>query len=213
MNFFKKLKIFKRDSSDRKYLDNLISKLPDSSLLAKDILSELNNSKTKCIIDKDIKGSYYVYLNDTMYLCDKQSEKENYERLCVISHESVHSVQPKFLQNINFILSNLEIIAFVIFLILYFLKVERLYIYLGYLVVAIISMIPRIILEFWAMIKAPKVAKKYLEKQKVKSEDINKIYDYYKFSTMVLMPVAVIGFFTYKIIRIIIATILFKIYI
>ena len=213
MNFFKKLKIFKRDSSDRKYLDNLISKLPDSSLLAKDILSELNNSKTKCIIDKDIKGSYYVYLNDTMYLCDKQSEKKNYERLCVISHESVHSVQPKFLQNINFILSNLEIIAFVIFLILYFLKVERLYIYLGYLVVAIISMIPRIILEFWAMIKAPKVAKNYLEKQKVKSEDINKIYDYYKFSTMVLMPVAVIGFFTYKIIRIIIATILFKIYI
>lgn len=212
MNFFKKLKIFKRDSSDRKYLDNLISKLPDSSLLAKDILSELNNSKTKCIIDKDIKGSYYVYLNDTMYLCDKQSEKENYERLCVISHESVHSVQPKFLQNINFILSNLEIIAFVIFLILNFLKVERLYIYLGYLVVAIISMIPRLILEFDAMIKAPKLAKQYLEKQKLKSEDINKIYDYYKFSTMVLMPVAVIGFFTYKIIRIIIATILFKIY-
>ena len=212
MNFFKKLKIFKRDSSDRKYLDNLISKLPDSSLLAKDILSELNNSKTKCIIDKDIKASYYVYLNDTMYLCDKQSEKENYERLCVISHESVHSVQPKFLQNINFILSNLEIIAFVIFLILNFLKVERLYIYLGYLVVAIISMIPRLILEFDAMIKAPKLAKQYLEKQKLKSEDINKIYDYYKFSTMVLMPVAVIGFFTYKIIRIIIATILFKIY-
>lgn len=213
MNFFKKLRIFKRDSSDRKYLDNLISKLSDSSLLAKDILSELNNSKTKCIIDKDIKASYYVYLNDTMYLCDKQSEKENYERLCVISHESVHSVQPKFLQNINFILSNLEIIAFVIFLILNFLKVERLYIYLGYLVVAIISMIPRLILEFDAMIKAPKLAKQYLEKQKLKSEDINKIYDYYKFSTMVLMPVAVIGFFTYKIIRIIIATILFKIYI
>lgn len=211
MNFLKKLKIFKRDSRDRKYVDNLISKLPDSSLLAKDILNELNNSKTKCIIDEDIKGSYYVYLNDTMYLCDKQNEKKNYERLCVISHESVHSVQPKSLQNINFILSNLEIIAFVIFLILYFLKVERLYIYLGYLVVAIISIIPRLILEFWAMIKAPKVAKNYLEKQKVKSEDINKIYDYYKFSTMVLMPVAVIGFFTYKIIRIIISTILFKI--
>lgn len=213
MNFLKKLKIFKRDSRDRKYVDNLISKLPDSSLLAKDILNELNNSKTKCIIDKDIKASYYVYLNDTMYLCDKQNEKKNYERLCVISHEAVHSVQPKFLQNINFIFTNLEIIAFVVFIILYFFKLERLYIYLGYLGVSIISMIPRLILEFDAMIKAPKLAKQYLEKQKLKSEDINKIYDYYKFSTMVLMPVAVIGFFTYKIIRIIIATILFKIYI
>ena len=208
MKFKDKIHIFNKKSKLRKELDLLISNLPNSNIIAKDLLEELGNKKTKYIFDKDIKGSYYVYLNDTIYLCDKQKEKNNYERLCVIAHESIHSIQPKFLQNLNFILSNLELVCFVVFLILYFLKLNRLYIYLGYITFAVLSMIPRLILELWALTKAPKLSKKYLEKNSIDKNDVDKVYNLYTFSTKLLMPVAIIGFFTYKLVRMFIATIL-----
>lgn len=208
MKLIDKFKIFKKSSTIRKKLDKLISELPNNDIMARELLNELDNTRTKCIFDKDINGSYYVYLNDTMYLCDKQSKQTNYERLCVIAHESIHSVQPKFLQNINFILSNLEIVSFFIFLVLCFFKINKSIIYLGYLVVALLSMVPRLILELWALIKAPKLSKKYLETHNIAREDIEKVYNSYMFSTKVLMPIAIIGFFTYKFIRIIIASIL-----
>lgn len=208
MKFKDKIQIFNKNSKLRKELDFFISSLPNSDVIAKELLYELGNKKTKYVFDKDIKGSYYVYLNDTIYLCDKQKEKNNYERLCVIAHESIHSIQPKFLQNLNFILSNLEIVCFVVFLILYFLKLNRLYIYLGYITVAVLSMIPRLILELCALSKAPKLSKKYLEGKSIDKNNVDKVYNLYTFSTKVLMPVAIFGFFTYKFIRMIIATVL-----
>ena len=208
MKFKDKIQIFNKKSKLRKELDFFISSLPNSDVIAKELLYELGNKKTKYVFDKDIKGSYYVYLNDTIYLCDKQKEKNNYERLCVIAHESIHSIQPKFLQNLNFILSNLELVCFVVFLILYFLKLNRLYIYLGYITFAVLSMIPRLILELWALTKAPKLSKKYLEKNSIDKNDVDKVYNLYTFSTKLLMPVAIIGFFTYKLVRMFIATIL-----
>ena len=69
-------------------------------------------------------------------------------------------------------------------------------------------MIPRLILELWALTKAPKLSKKYLEKNNIDTNDVDKVYNLYTFSTKLLMPVAIIGFFTYKFIRMIIATVL-----
>lgn len=208
MDFFDGIKIFKKDSSIRKDLDSIIEKLPNSEIIAKSLLKNLGNDETKCVFDKDIKGNYYVYLNDTIYLCDRQNKKYNYERLCVIAHECIHSIQPKWLQKLNFIFSNLEIIFFVLAIILYFFKITNIYLFLMYFAIAIFSIIPRTVLEIWAMLNAPKLSKKYLEEENFKDGDIKKVENVYNFSTKLLMPLAIIQMFFFKLLRIVLVSIL-----
>lgn len=208
MDFFDGIKIFKKDSSIRKDLDSIIEKLPNSEIIAKSLLKNLGNDETKCVFDKDIKGNYYVYLNDTIYLCDRQNKKYNYERLCVIAHECIHSIQPKWLQKLNFIFSNLEIIFFVLAIILYFLKITNVYLFSMYIAIAIFSIIPRTVLEIWAMLNAPKLSKKYLEEENFKDGDIKKVENVYNFSTKLLMPLAIIQMFFFKLLRIVLVSIL-----
>lgn len=208
MNFFDGIKVFKKDSFIRKELDSVIEKLPNSEEIAKDLLKKLGNKKTKCLFDEDIKGNYYVYLNDTIYLCNKQNKKDNYERLCVIAHECIHSIQPKWLQKLNFIFSNLETIFFVLAIILYFLKITNVYLFSMYIAIAIFSIIPRLVLEIWAMLNAPKLSKKYLEEKNFEKDDIKKVENVYNFSTKILMPFAIIQMFFFKLLRITLISIL-----
>lgn len=208
MSFFEKIKVLNKNSNIRKYLDNVIGKLSSSDIIAKDILKSLNNKKTKYVFDEDIKGNYYVYLNDTIYLSSKQSDKNNYERLCVISHECIHSIQPKWLQNINFIFSNLEIICFVIFIILSFLKKSNVYLYSVYLVIVTLSIVSRTILELWAIKKAPQISKAYLDNKKLNKEEVQIVDDYYTFLSKLLTPFAIIQIFFFKLIRLLIISII-----
>lgn len=203
MSFFDNIKVFNKKSSIRKEVDDIIGKLPSSDIIAKDILNKLDNKKTKSIFDKDIKGNYYVYLNNTIYLSDRQNEKSNYERLCVIAHECIHSIQPKILQNLNFILSNLEVVIFVVYLLLFFLKVNIQKFYLVYLIIAIFSLVIRTILELWAISRAPKLSKEYLEEKNVDEINVKKVENVYNFSTKLLTPFALIQMFFWKILRII----------
>lgn len=207
MSFFEKIEVLKKDSSKRKELDNIIEKLPSSDVVAKDILKIIGNDKTEYIFDEDIKGNYYVYLNDTIYLSSKQSDKKNYERLCIISHECIHSIQPKWLQNLNFIFSNLEIISFVVFIILYFFKITNVYMYISYLIIAILSIIPRIILEVWAIKKAPLISKEYLNNKILNTKEVEKVNNTYTFLSKLLTPLAIIQIFFFKLVRIILVSI------
>lgn len=208
MSFFDNIKVFNKKSSIRKEVDDIIGKLPSSDIIAKDILNKLDNKKTKSIFDKDIKGNYYVYLNNTIYLSDRQNEKNNYERLCVIAHECIHSIQPKILQNLNFILSNLEVVIFVVYLLLFFLKVNIQKFYLVYLIIAIFSLVIRTILELWAISRAPKLSKEYLEEKNVDEINVKKVENVYNFSTKLLTPFALIQMFFWKILRIIAITLI-----
>lgn len=208
MSFFDNIKVLNKNSDIRKELDNIIGKLPSSDIIAKDILRILNNNKTKYVFDEDIKGNYYVYLNDTIYLSSKQSDRNNYERLCVISHECIHSIQPKWLQNLNFIFSNLEVIYFVIFIVLYFFKISNMYIYITYLAIVVLSIIPRTILELWAIKKAPRISKEYLKKKLSDAKDVEKVDNTYRFLTKMLAPLQTIQLLLYKILRVILVSIL-----
>ena len=208
MKFFDNIKVFNKNSDIRKEVDSIVGKLPDSDIIAKELLEKLNNKKTKSVFDKDIKGNYYVYLNDTIYLSDKQNQKDNYERLCVIAHECIHSVQPKLLQNFNFIISNIEIIIFVLYIFLFLFKINNIYFYIIYLALVILSIIPRLILELWAITKAPKLSKKYLEEKNIEKDNINKVERVYNFSTKILTPFALIQMFFFKIVRLIVITVI-----
>ena len=200
MNIKDKFKLYIKGKNDKYNIEEIVNNLPDNQVITKDTLNKLKNSTTKMISDEDIKGNYYVFLNDTIYLSTKNTKK--YNRLTVICHECVHSIQNKTLQLINFVLSNIEIIAFVI---LFALKIFNIlsnistYLYIG---IVIVSVIPRIILEIDASLKSIKLTKEYVNEKigNNEAEFVNKIVN---FQVKAMLPLLLIDVILWKIIRII----------
>ena len=172
MNLKEKFSIFIERSDISRDLKDEISKLPANEELTKEILYMLNNKHTKVVLDEDIKNSYYVYLNDTIYLSNREKAKNNSSRVVLTAHEVRHSIQSKYLQIINFVLSNVELIAFVINIILFIFKKFSMTNILVYLGIVVISIIPRMILEFDAVINSIKITRKYL-KDKINDKKLN----------------------------------------
>ena len=173
MNIKDKYKMYIKGKNENYDIEKIVKKLPDNTTITKDILQKLDNKTTKMVSDDDIKGNYYVFLNDTIYLSNKNTNK--YNRLTVICHECVHSIQNKALQLINFIFSNIEIIAFVILL---FLKIFNAFDgKFVYVAIVAISLIPRFILEIDASLSSIKLTKEYVNKKLdgTKAEFVNKI--------------------------------------
>ena len=143
-------------------LNDIILKLPRNKEVAEEILKLLQNENTKCVLDKDIKNSYYVYLNDTMYISDNDKTKNDGTRICLVAHECWHSIQSKLLQKLNFIFSNIELVLFVIVAIISFFTTSSLPVYI-YAIINIISLIFRFILEQGAIKNSLIVSKQYLK--------------------------------------------------
>lgn len=212
MNLKEKFSSFNEKSEISKKLSDEVSKLPANEELTKEILSMLNNKHTKIVLDEDIKNSYYVYLNDTIYLSNREKVQNNSSRVVLTAHEVRHSIQSKVLQILNFILSNIELIAFIISIILFFFKKFSMINILVYLGIVIVSIIPRMILEFDAVINSIKITKKYL-KQKMSKDKLDEIISIYKFKINILMPLFIFNLIYGKIIRMIILTIAYYFFI
>lgn len=199
MKFFKVLKYFKKGSKELQEANNIVEKLPENSVIAKDILNIVSNNKTKVVFDKNIKNSYYIYFKDTIYISSKE-KNNNFHRCLLIAHECRHSIQSKLVQKINFILSNLELIFFILtFIILMCFKVY--YIKYVYLVVCILSMIPRIYLELDAIFSSLKISNSYVS-TKLDKKETEKLNDIYTSQIKILLPISIIPLFIDKIIRI-----------
>lgn len=205
MEFIKKLKILKKGSEERNIVTNIIDTLPDNYEVAKDILKAINNNTTKVVFDKDIKNNYYTYLNDTIYLTEnkKYTKKNRDGRICVIAHECRHSVQSKILQNLNFILSNIELLSFIIMIVLLLFKIINIMLVCIYISIVILSTIPRLILEIDAVKKSVKIAKDYLQ-QKLKTEDVETVNNFYLIHTKTLLPLFIFSLLFEKIVRVVI---------
>lgn len=212
MNLKEKFSTFNEKSEISKKLSDEISKLPANEELTKEILSMLNNKHTKIVLDEDIKNSYYVYLNDTIYLSNREKVQNNSSRVVLTAHEVRHSIQSKVLQVMNFAFSNIELIAFVINVILFIFKKFSIINILAYLGIVIVSIIPRMILEFDAVINSIKITKNYL-KQKMSKEKLDEIISIYKFKINILMPVFIFNLIFGKIIRLIILIFTYKFFI
>lgn len=208
MNLKEKFSTFNEKSDISRDLKDEISKLPANEDLTKEILYMLNNKHTKVVLDEDIKNSYYVYLNDTIYLSNREKAKNNSSRVVLTAHEVRHSIQSKFLQIINFVLSNVELISFVINIILFIFKKFSMTNILVYLGIVVISIIPRMILEFDAVINSIKITRKYL-KDKINDKKLNKIISIYKFKINILMPLFIFNLIFGKIFRIVILVLAF----
>lgn len=103
---------------EKEEVERYIKKLPSNIDIATEVLSILDNNKTKVILSENIKGNYYSFINDTMYISKISENTNGYNRAVVICHECRHSIQNKKVQLMNTILSNLTLISYVVFLIL-----------------------------------------------------------------------------------------------
>lgn len=140
----------------------------------KEILEYLNNNDTKIIEKEDFKGSYYSYINNTIYLADEnKSVKSKEEKFIVLCHECVHSIQNKFLQAINFYSSNIEIVLSILVIFLLAIKTGFVrYLIIPYFLILLLNMIVRFCLEKDAVKKSFKMAK---DMNKYEEYDIQKI--------------------------------------
>lgn len=209
MKLLDKFRYFKNNTKERKKIQDIIDKLPDNEIIAKEILAENNNTKTKIVLDVDIKNSYYIFLNDTIYLSNKNKASTRYSRLCLIAHECKHSLQSKVLQVINFLISNIELIFFVLFAILGLLNFKNSFIPNIYYITVILSIIPRLILEFDAVYSSVKISEKYVE-QKLSKNEADMVHLVYSFQVKVLVPMLVFSLVIWKVIRSIIIFVIYK---
>lgn len=207
-----KLKIFKNMKDSK--VAQITEKLPENEILCKQILNVIGNNTTKVVIDKDIKNSYYVYLNDTIYISNSQNTQSDYSRLCLIAHECIHSMQNKKTQLFNFIFSNVEIVTFIVFIILLFVLHHNIFLILIYFMICVISILLRGYLETNAVINAPKLTTKYLEsvkeKNNIESKDIKYVENVYNIQTKKLYLLFIFSLFIGKFIRCIIIYLLYS---
>lgn len=193
-------------------MKNVLSKKPQE--ICKDILNIVGNDDVKVEVEANEKSSMYVFLNNTIYISNKEmkskdKEKNQKSRLLVIAHECRHSVQSKVVQWCNFAFSNIEIILFILFVIAkLFFKVNGI-MYYTYLSVAILSIIVRMGLELDAIIHSVKIVAKYLTKNDVKKQDIVDLVSFYKKEILKTLPMFVLWLLAFKILRIMIAIVIY----
>ncbi|MDD3303347.1 MAG: hypothetical protein PHP54_00295 [Clostridia bacterium] len=183
-------------------LQNIVDKMPNNNKMAEDILIGLNNYTTKIKLDDDIKNSYYIYLNDTIYLANNADAQTNYSRLCLIAHESMHSIQSKKLQKLNFILSNIELVAFVVCVLLLIFKVSFLAIPIIYALNAVFSLAIRLVLEIDAVKNSVIISENYV-RQLLGDEEAKIVEEEFAKETKKLLPIFLLALSWLKILKII----------
>ncbi len=165
---------------EEKKFNKLIEGYPSNIEICKYILNKLNNSTVKIEEDKEAKTSMYIALSDKIIIADV---KNSYTRIQTIAHECLHSVQKRKMQVFNFIYSNIYLLYFVIVTILAILnKLQDSMLYIAIMILfSYIYYFVRSYLENDAMIKAKYLAKEFMEKVKISSdEEIDKIIKSYE---------------------------------
>ena len=155
---------------EEKKFNKLIEGYPSNIEICKYILNKLNNSTVKIVEDKEAKTSMYIALSDKIIIADV---KNSYTRIQTIAHECLHSVQKRKMQVFNFIYSNIYLLYFIIVTILAILnKLQDSMLYIAIMILfSYIYYFVRSYLENDAMIKAKYLAKEFMEKVKISSDE------------------------------------------
>lgn len=182
----------------------LLSSNMKKETLCKSILKDLNKSDVGVKVSQDNKGNYYSYINNCIYLNNKKPEtiEDKAKESVVVAHECIHATQNKALHIANVILSNFEILIFLMFVIILIFFECILTIKITYIAVCLLSIICRLILELPAMINSFNLAEKYSSKQVC--ETIQKDKKKIKY----LLPLGILSYTWFKIVRLVLIIIL-----
>lgn len=191
-------KLNKKDSNENIKINKMISNIPENEFVAKEILEMLNNNKTKIEIDSDTKSNLYIFLNDTIYI--SKNKKDDFNRICVIAHECIHSIQSKSAQILNFVLSNIELILFIVLIALFCFKLKFMPLLILYVLTNIFSIVIRLYLELSAVFGSIKLSDKYF-KNYLEDNIRDYIVNIYKSQIKTLLVFFIIKLFLFKVVR------------
>jgi len=168
-----------KEIGENKELNELTNKFPENMDVCLSILKDLKNETVKVSENKESKTSLYIIATNTISIANI---KDSFTRIQTIAHECIHSTQDKKLLWTNFLFSNFYLLYFIISIILKIFGVinnNMLQIFI-LLLFGFIHYMIRSFLETDAMTKARYVARDYMEKESIVSEeDINKIVEEY----------------------------------
>ena len=189
---------------ENKDLEILTNKLPENTQIAKEMLEILGNQTVKVEVSKNSKTSLYIAITNKISIADI---KNNYARIQTIAHECIHSCQDRRLLLFNFIFSNINIIYFIIISVLTILKVitnQSLQIAI-LMLFTLIEFSVRSFLEIDAMTKAKYLAKEYMEKTKLcTEEEKNKLLKEYENINKIGIPFVIDNLLTTALARVLI---------
>lgn len=160
-----------------KELNSIAEKFPDNTQICKSILKKLENETTKIEENKKSEATLYIAIQDKISIGNTH---KSFTRIQTIAHECLHSIQDRKMLIFNFIYSNIYLLYFVIICILIILKkLDNVMLYSNiFLILSFIYYVVRVFLENDAMIKAQYIAKDYMKKQDVVTEEeVNKIFE------------------------------------
>ncbi len=158
-----------------KELDEIAKKYPNNIDICKEYLQMLNNQNVIIEEDKNATNSLYIAISNKIIIADV---KESFTRIQTIAHECLHSIQNRKILLFNFIYSNIYMLYFIIISILAICKIlPYKMMFLTILIIGgFLYYLVRSYLENDAMIKARFLAKEYMEKKKISSqEEINRM--------------------------------------
>ncbi len=162
----KKIKALQKNEE----LDEISKKYPNNIEICKKYLDMLNNKNVKIEENKESDSSFYIAISNKISI---GNISKSYSRIQTIAHECLHSIQDRKILIFNFIFSNIYLLYYFIILGLnIFGVIYNQEIYLTILIVlGLIYYMVRMYLENDAMIKSRYLAKEYLEKEKISSNN------------------------------------------
>lgn len=193
---------------ENKELEKITDKFPENIEVAKEMLDMLGNKGVKIEEAKDTGTSLYIAITNKISIADM---KNNYARIQTIAHECLHSCQDRTMLLFNFIFSNINMIYFFVISILTIFKIINNQI-LQIAILMLFTLIQfsiRSLLEIDAMTRAKFLAKEYMEKKKLcTDEEKEQLLNEYDKINKVGIPFVVDNLLTNGLIRVLIYAIL-----
>lgn len=160
-------------------LDKATQKYPDNKEICKWYLKKINNETVEIEENIGRESCLYIAVTNKILIANM---KNSFTRIQTIAHECLHSIQGKKLLMFNFIFSNIYLLYFIVTSVLaVFNGLPNNWLFLG--ILAVLSMVylsVRVYLENDAMIKAPYLAKEYMQDVKISSkEEVEEIINEY----------------------------------
>ncbi len=200
---FKKAKALQTN----KELEKITDKFPENIEVAKEMLDMLENKGVKIEEAKDTGTSLYIAITNKISIADM---KNNYARIQTIAHECLHSCQDRTMLLFNFIFSNINMIYFFVISILTIFKIinnQMLQIAI-LMLFTLIQFSIRSLLEIDAMTRAKFLAKEYMEKKKLcTDEEKEQLLNEYDKINKVGIPFVIDNLLTNGLIRVLLYTV------
>lgn len=193
---------------ENKELEKITDKFPENIEVAKEMIDMLGNKGVKIEEAKDTGTSLYIAITNKISIADM---KNNYARIQTIAHECLHSCQDRTMLLFNFIFSNINMIYFLVISILTIFKVinnQMLQVAI-LMLFTLIQFSVRSLLEIDAMTRAKFLAKEYMEKKNLCTNNEKKLLlNEYDKINKIGIPFVVDNLLTNGLIRVLIYTII-----